>query len=487
MNTIKNQTFCIVDIETTGCGPLRDRIIDIAVIKMKNGKIIGTFQSLLNPHTYIPLSITNITGISQLDVEGAPSFVDIALELDIFLKDSIFVAHNARFDYGFIKNEFKRIDMSFSRPILCTVKLSRYLFPRHRRHNLDAIIERFNITCEARHRAYGDAKATFDFLLHSCKKVGNKKFEEGIKKVMGDRAIPINLDAAKVRSLPETPGVYFFYGKDGEVLYIGKSKNLKTRVMSHFSQDHSVQKEMRISEEIYRVEVEETAGELGALLLESSLIKSMSPLYNRMSRKVKKLVVAKKNIDLNGYIRVSLEHIDIILAQDLPKILGIYKTLTHAKNSLKTISYDHSLCPKLLGLEKGSGACFYTQLQKCEGACVKIEKNLSYNKKVLTAFKNRKIKAWPFHGPIIIDEKKDDASGEAFIVDNWCLVSIIKYLDDGEREEIRADNVFDYDAYKILARYICNSNNKKSIKPLNITEYKSFMYYAGNEELAIIY
>jgi len=487
---MNNQVFCIVDIETTGCGLLHDRIIDISAIKVKEGKIIATFQSLLNPNTYIPSSITNITGISSDDVKYAPSFDDITLELKYFLESSIFVAHNARFDYGFIKNEFRRVGVPFSSPVLCTARLSKYLFPRYRRHNLDAIIERFDIKCEARHRACGDAKATYDFLMKASEKVGSKKFAEGVKKVMGDRAIPVNLEAAKIRSLPETPGVYFFYGKDGEVLYVGKSKNLRTRVMSHFAQHHSVQKEMRISQAVHRVEVEETAGELGALLLESSHIKNMSPLYNRMSRRVKKLVVVRKTLTEYGYLAVSLEHIDTVLLDDLQNILGVYKSLTQAKQSLKKIGYDHELCPKLLGIEKTKGACFYIQLNKCGGACLGTEEKLTYNKKVLTAFKYRKIKTWPYEGPVMIEEKRNNENGEAFIVDNWCLLTVIKFDDGGECEQVRQDHAFDYDAYKILARYIMNPINKRTIKPLTSTEYKALINYTENfvttEELVTI-
>ncbi|PIZ64583.1 hypothetical protein CO051_01130 [Candidatus Roizmanbacteria bacterium CG_4_9_14_0_2_um_filter_39_13] len=140
-------TYSFVDIETTGTSTRHDRIIEIGILRVENDKIVKKYNQLINPETHVSPFITQITGIIPDDLEDAPTFEIVKDEVYELLRDSIFVAHNVRFDHGFLKNEFKRFDMQFSMKQLCTVRLSRTLFPEHRHHNLDAIIERFNITC----------------------------------------------------------------------------------------------------------------------------------------------------------------------------------------------------------------------------------------------------------------------------------------------------------------------------------------------------
>ena len=165
-------SFALVDVETTGGSPTRDRIIDIAIIRIEDGVVVETYQSVVDPEKYIPQSIYALTGITEADISRAPSFADIAPDVFGMLKGCIFVAHNARFDYSFIKNEFGRLDQKYSAKNLCTVKLSRKLFPKYRRHDLSTIIERHGFTCSARHRALGDAEVLVDFLAHCEKTAG---------------------------------------------------------------------------------------------------------------------------------------------------------------------------------------------------------------------------------------------------------------------------------------------------------------------------
>jgi DNA polymerase-3 subunit epsilon len=200
------------------------------------------------------------------------------------LADCVFVAHNARFDYGFIKNEFRRIGQDFDAPVLCTVKLSRALYPQFHRHGLDALIERHGLTCTARHRAMGDTEALHQFAGIVAGQFERDVLDAAIVKAMKAPSRPAGLPEGVLEGLPEGPGVYFFYGENDLPIYIGKSVSLRSRVMSHFSADHRSGKEAKLAQQVRRVEWQQTAGELGALLLEARLVKERKPTENRLLR-----------------------------------------------------------------------------------------------------------------------------------------------------------------------------------------------------------
>jgi DNA polymerase-3 subunit epsilon len=425
MNILHENIFAIVDVETTGTSPTFDRCIEIGIIRVEKGRVVERFQTLLDPQKNLPSSITGITGIQAEDLVGAPLFEDVSDTISRLLEGAIFVAHNARFDYSFIKNELKRVGKTYTAKNLCTVRLSRKLFPEHTKHDLSTIISRFGFVCENRHRALDDAEVLWNFFERMEKDGRGEDMEKSIKELLKENTLPQFLDEKTIRVLPEGPGVYVFYGPEDEMLYIGKSKNVRYRVLSHFSNDHATAKEMHLCQQTVRVEGIQTAGELSALLLESRMIKEHSPLYNRLLRRTHELVVARKGIE-RGFETVTLERIKGIEASEYGNILGIFKNIRQAKEFLKSAQDEHTLCPKLLGLENGKGACFYSQLQKCLGACVGKESTKEYNARVRTAFKNRRVKAWPFAGPILIEERIDDEHKHSFILDNWCLVNVFE-------------------------------------------------------------
>ncbi len=307
LRIISDKPLAIVDIETTGGNAIYGRIIDIAVIRIERGNVVKQFQSLVNPERFIPPTIEQITGITNADVADAPMFRSISRELYALLNGAIFVAHNARFDYGFIKNEYRRLGREFSAKCLCTVKLSRKLFPVHRNHDLSSIIERHSIVCEERHRAMGDAKAVLDFLSGLHDHATSELLTVAVNGILKSNSIPPSLDKECIDDLPENPGAYIFYGKSGEVLYVGKSICIRDRVMSHFSGDNRTSKEMEISQQIARIEARQTTGELGALLLESQLIKELRPMYNIATRRQHDLIIARKVTTPDGYASIALE------------------------------------------------------------------------------------------------------------------------------------------------------------------------------------
>ncbi len=466
------ETFAIVDVETTGQSAVYGRIIELAVIRVDRGRVVETFSSLVNPERYISPMIQSLTGITNEDVENAPVFARIARRLLTLLDGAVFVAHNARFDYSFIRNEFAALGIPFSARCLCTVKLSRRLYPQYRRHDLSTLIERHELSCNERHRAMGDAEAVQSFLRHVTATVEPERIGEAVRQILRSAAIPSQLDRESIDELPESPGVYLFYGRDGELLYVGKSINIRDRVRTHFSNDMSSAKEMEMCRQIARIEHRRTAGELGALLLESHLIKELRPIYNSMSRRRRNLIVARRKATRDGYTAVALEEIDHITADDATSILGVFKSLKQGTEYLLTIARDHRLCHKFLGLEQTRSSCFRYRLRQCDGACVGEEPAAQYNPRVEEAFAGRRVKAWPYSGGIIIEEKEGrTGQGEIFLIDNWCLVSSFRYTDFGATDLVRGSHRFDYDSYKILARYIHNRSNRGNIRHVRREEF----------------
>src|SRR3989344_5971444 len=272
MSSALPSKLAFVDVETTGCR-VNDRIIDIGILRVENGELVETYNTLLNPNMMVPPEITELTGILPTQLEGAPTFGQVKKDIYSLLDDAVFVAHNVRFDYNFLRSEFSREETTFRARNLCTVKLSRTLFPTQRHHNLDSIIERHGFKIKNRHRAFDDAKILWEFYQYILKNFSDDLVQKAVSFVLKQPTRPLNIDPEIMANLPEAPGVYIFYGARGMPLYIGKSINIKERVMSHFSADKDSPTEAKIAQQIESIDTIQTAGELGALFLESQLIK----------------------------------------------------------------------------------------------------------------------------------------------------------------------------------------------------------------------
>ncbi|HVN42848.1 MAG TPA: exonuclease domain-containing protein, partial [Steroidobacteraceae bacterium] len=273
-----------VDLETTGGMAAQHRIIEVGIVLLEGGEVVEEWSSLVHPGVRIPPSIAAFTGIDDAMVAEAPRFEEVSAEVRRRLDGRLFVAHNARFDYGFLRTEFRRIGTKFSAPVLCTVRLSRLLFAEHARHNLDILIERFGLDCTARHRALGDARVLPARLAAMEEQRGPEQLEAGVAAARREARLPPQLPPELAEDLPEGPGVYLFRGEGGALLYIGKSRNLRSRVLDHFAAEHRLGKEARLARQVRDVEWIETGGELGALLLESRLVKDLAPSANRRLR-----------------------------------------------------------------------------------------------------------------------------------------------------------------------------------------------------------
>ncbi len=459
--------YVVVDVETTGQSAAYCRIIEVAAVRLEKGRVVERFETLVNPERYITPFIEGITGISNETIENAPLFSKISRKLYRILDGAIFVAHNARFDYSFVRSELAAVGIPYSARCLCTVKLSRKLFPRHRHHDLSSIILRHDLPCESRHRAMGDALAVIEFLRHISGEADPAVVERAVKEILKSSALPAGVDKGMLDALPEGPGVYLLFGREGELLYVGKSVNIRDRVRSHFTGDGFNAKEMTMTQQVQRVEHRPTAGELGALLLESQLIKEMGPIYNSQARQRRRLTVARRSIDRKGYLAVELEEIDHIEPGVADSILAVFKHRKQALEYLSTISRTHSLCGKLLGLERTRSYCFAYHLKQCNGACMGEEDPGTYNFRVEAAFADRKVKAWPFKEAIAIEEKgRGESEGEVFLVDNWCLLASFTYTEFGLLPHLSGTRRFDYDSYKILSRYVLHDSHRRNIRTL---------------------
>jgi DNA polymerase III subunit epsilon len=455
-----------VDIETTGVSYSRNRVIEVAAIRVENGRITDSFSSLVDPQTELPPFISSLTGIYSADLAGAPTFHDIADELYRMMEGAVFVAHNVRFDYGFLKREFGDTGRKFSPKLLCTVRLSRALFPDERHHKLQNLIDRCGIVVESRHRAYDDALAMWQFIQHARVNFPAPQIDAAVKQQVKSPSLPKGLPAAVVADLPELPGVYIFQDENSSPLYIGKSVNIRQRVMSHFSADHTYESEFKISQQIANIETLTTSGELEALLLESRLVKEKQPLYNRQLRRHQKLTIARQALSPHGYITVDIQDTDRIEPSDIGEVLGVYTTKGKAREFLNQAVKDYGLCPRLMGLEKGQGACFLHQLKKCAGACCGKETYGEYNRRLLDVFAGRRLQEWPFESPVLIQEDFGSEKLSSIVVDQWCVIANITQEPECSPIINYQDKTFDIDTYKILRSFLASKMHKLTIKPI---------------------
>jgi DNA polymerase-3 subunit epsilon len=441
-----------VDLETTGGMAVHHRIIEVGIVLLDDGAVIEEWSSLVNPGVRVPSSIEAFTGITNDMVGNAPSFDELRDEIRARLDGRLFVAHNARFDYGFVRNEFRRIGEKFSAPVLCTVRLSRALFGEHPRHSLDALIERYGLDCGQRHRALGDAAVLPPLLAALEDAAGCERVDAVATAVLGESRLPPHLPAGLEEDLPEGPGVYLFRGESGVPLYVGKSRNLRSRVLSHFAAAHRDGKDAKLARQVRDVEWIETAGELGALLLESQLVKQLAPSGNRRLRKSSSVFVLTL-VPSEGGLTTRIEPLGAAHGSE-DAVFGPFRTERDARRALEGKAREAGLCLKAIGLERGEGSCFGFQLGRCRGACVGRESRALHDARLQLALASLRIKPWPFGGPVGIRERGAAGAGDALhVIDRWRHLGTAS--NDSEVADLlaRAEGAsFDADAYRILVR-----------------------------------
>ena len=442
--------LAIVDLETTGAHPAHDRVTEIAVIEVEGGEVRDEWSTLVNPETPIPAAIQALTGITNDMVAGAPTFARLAEGLHERLQGRVFVAHNARFDYGFLKREFARAGLDFRAKTLCTVRLSRRLYPEHARHNLDSLIARHGLACRARHRALGDADAVWQFLRLAAAERGAEVMAVAARQVAKQPSLPPHLDPAMVDEIPEAPGVYLLYGEGGAPLYVGKSKHMRSRVLAHFADDLRSGKEMQLAREVRRVEWQRTAGELGALLREAALVKELLPVFNRRLRRAAELC----GFALDG---TRLRLVQDFGAEGLEHVHGLFRSKRAALEALRGLADAHRLCLQSLGFERArKGACFRHQIGRCAGLCAAKESPAAHHARLAAALAGMKTAAWPWRGPVgVLEEDREREASELHVVHQWCYLGTARSEDEVPAllEAARRPR-FDLDQYKLLVRHL---------------------------------
>ncbi len=371
--------YALIDIETTGGRANRDRITEIAIIIHDGEKVIDSYETLLDPECLIPANITRITGISNDMVLGQPKFYEVAKKVVKMTEGRVFVAHNVRFDYGFIRAEFSRLGFTFSRRQLCTVRLSRKVFPGLRSYSLGNLIKHFRIKVNDRHRAMADTLAMTNLFERILKKQnGEDEAKDFINRGIKESKLPQGITLEYLHAIPEECGVYYFHDENGDVLYVGKSINIRKRIMEHFTDQ--TRKAAILQKQSRSISYEITGSELIALLLESSEIKSISPPVNKAQRVKHFPYVIHQSQNEAGYLTFEIKTPKAKERKKL-NIINEYGRITHAKNALQYMVNEFELCTRLMGIDSGSGACFYYTIKKCHGACGGIESVEEYNER----------------------------------------------------------------------------------------------------------
>ncbi|HEY9006899.1 exonuclease domain-containing protein [Ohtaekwangia sp.] len=378
--------YAIVDIETTGGYAANHRITEIAVYLHDGIQITDTYHTLINPGRNIPFYITGLTGITTEMVLDAPTFEEIAETVFNLIDGKVFVAHNAHFDYSFLKREFELAGINWQSKKLCTVRLSRKIIPGLRSYSLGTLSESLGIQISNRHRAHGDAHATVKIFDQLLRRDRDNYIAKALKKNSGETILPPNLPKEEFDKLPAQPGVYYFHNARGQVIYVGKAINIKKRIAGHFTGDAREWSRSKIRNEIHHISYELTGNELIALILESQEIRRLWPKYNQAQKyKVEEWGIFEYE-DRNGYLRFS---VNMVTRGSQPLIR--FSTKGDAWNFLWEKVREFDLCPKLCGLQLAKGLCFNYQTGECHGACEGVETVKRYNKRIYKAIDTFKV------------------------------------------------------------------------------------------------
>lgn len=399
--------YAILDIETTGGQYNEEGITEIAIYKFDGHEVIDQLISLVNPEKPIQPFVVKLTGINNAMLRSAPKFYEIAKRIIEITEGCVLVAHNASFDYRILQTEFRRLGFDFKKPTLCTVELSKKLIPDQASYSLGKLVRALGIPMADRHRASGDALATVKlFKMLLAKDVEKEILKSFVKTEIKSGMSPKLLDI--VENLPSKTGIYYIHNEKGNLIYIGKSKNIKKRVNQHFTGSSSKCK--KIQREVYAVNFEETGSELIALLKESEEIKINKPIYNRAQRKSIFQYALYMHKNEHGYLALSIEKAD-----GRKKEITSFATLQEGKNFMFKITEKYNLCQKINGLYETKNGCFQYKIKECNGACLGEESPANYNERVQefiaeNSFENNNM--------VIIDRGRTFDERSAILIEN---------------------------------------------------------------------
>lgn len=401
--------YAIIDIETTGGNAKTGKITEIAIFLHDGERITESFSTLIDPESNIPRYITNLTGIDDEMVAGAPKFYEVAKRIVELTEGRIFVGHNVLFDYSFIKSEFASLGYEYKRRTLCTVRLARKLLPGMKSYSLGKLCRSLGISLDNHHRASADARATvtlLEMLIAEDRKHNEQSLTDPYASLVSANSL---LTHKMIYQLPELTGVYQFFDEQDNLIYIGKSTNIRQRILSHFRSTET-RRAQEMKEEISRIDYTITGSELVALLMESQLIKERKPKFNRAQRRSITGAGLYAEYNWEGYIEFSVQSTS---KQGQP--LTTFRSKEAGKNLLFQWIEEYGLCQKLCGLYHTSGACFHHALNQCKGACIGQEDTGSYNKranKLIEKFRHQ------HDSFIVLDKGRDDQERSVIMVEN---------------------------------------------------------------------
>lgn len=374
--------YAVVDIETTGGYAAQHGITEIAILIHDGKEVVHRYQTLINPHQAIPVYIQALTGIDNEMVAGAPDFRTVAAEIYSLLHDKIFVAHNVNFDFSFIKHHLDACGYVLNCKKLCTVRLSRKLFPGLASYSLGKLCSSLTVPITNRHRAEGDAAATAIILSMLIEKDSEGLINDTLKRSSKEQALPPNLQKSEIDKLPNTPGVYYFKDQKGKVVYVGKAKQIKKRVCTHFTGHSISMQRQNFLKSIYHIDFQLCGTELMALILEAAEIKKLWPENNRAMKRYEQKYSLYHFEDQNGYIRLGIDKY-----RNNGTVLYSFNHLLEGHQLLRNMVTEHTLCEKLCFIQKQKAACTGHANGTCAGACIGEETSAVYNFRVKRAIK----------------------------------------------------------------------------------------------------
>jgi len=399
--------YAILDIETTGGKYNEEGITEIAIYRFDGHKVVDQFSSLVNPERKIQPFVVNLTGINNEMLRNAPKFYEVAKRIIEVTEGCILVAHNAQFDNRILTTEFDRLGYTFEKDTLCTVELSKKLFPGKDSYSLGKLARSLGIPVSDRHRAQGDAKATLTLFKMLLDRDIEKEIVMGtVRKDPKRQLEPKLLDI--IENAPTDTGVYYMHRNDGSIIYIGKSKNIKKRLTQHFTSDN--RKSKRIQLEVSEVTYELTGSELIALLKESEEIKKVKPIYNRALRRSLFDYQLSSFTDENGYINLRIEKAD-----SRKRAITTFTNYQQAKSTMYRITETHQLCQKLTGLYETKTSCFLHSIKECYGACIGKESVEEYNERVELFLEQN---SYARKHMLIIDKGREFDERSAILIEN---------------------------------------------------------------------
>ncbi|RZS93880.1 exonuclease domain-containing protein [Aquimarina brevivitae] len=375
-----HQRFAIIDVETTGKGITGNRITEICIVLLQQGEIIDKFTTLVNPQCTISPFITGLTGIDNDMVRDAPTFPEIAEQIISMTTDAVFVAHNVNFDYNVIRGEFKSLGYTYTRKKLCTVRLSRKLVPGLLSYSLGKLCRALDIPLVDRHRAEGDTDATvqlFQYLLALDE--GQKTIQQFINARSKQATLPPHLDPTAIENLPETTGIYLFKDQQGKIIYVGKAKNIKQRVISHFYDKKN--REYALGQSTHDIDFETTGNELVALLVEADKIQQHYPKYNVAQKRPVHMFRIIRYTNRKGVIQLAIDR----SRSSAQETLDVFYTRAEAQACLEELCIKYQLCPRYCGLQSTLEQCSHYKIKTCKGICTNKESVALYNIRVQQA------------------------------------------------------------------------------------------------------